>query len=116
MTLLHVLLKRFFQSLLLFCSLLFILQSKEYPRNVPENPARKCVKKEVCIHRHESQKRTGEDLPLLYNTLQSPDLGSLRSHVREEAIIDSHHEELTGETEPSLKSDGHMLNLQSNLN
>jgi len=47
-TLLHVLLKRFFQSLLLFCSLLFILQSKEYPRNVPENPTRKYVEKEVC--------------------------------------------------------------------
>lgn len=26
----------------------FILQSKEYPRNVPGNPTRKCVEKEVC--------------------------------------------------------------------
>lgn len=38
----------FFQRLLLFCSLLFISQSKEYPRNVPENPTRKYVEKEVC--------------------------------------------------------------------
>ncbi len=51
--------------------------------------------------------------PLLYNTLQSPGLGYLRSHVREDAIIDSYHEELTGETKPSHKSDGRMLNLQS---
>lgn len=34
---------------MLFSSLLFIFQSKEYPRNVPENPARKYVEKEVCI-------------------------------------------------------------------
>lgn len=34
---------------MLFSSLLFIFQSKEYPRNVPENPARKFVEKEVCI-------------------------------------------------------------------
>lgn len=38
----------FFQRLWLFCSLLFISQSKEYPRNVPENPTRKYVEKEVC--------------------------------------------------------------------
>lgn len=36
-------------SSMLFSSLLFIFQSKEYPRNVPENPARKFVEKEVCI-------------------------------------------------------------------
>lgn len=77
---------------------------------MPENPARKYVEKEVCIHRHKTQKRTGKDLPLLI-LQHCPDLSSLRS--REEAIIDSHHEELTGETEPSLKSDGHTLNLQS---
>lgn len=37
------------RSSMLFSSLLFIFQSKEYPRNVPENPARKFVEKEVCI-------------------------------------------------------------------
>ncbi len=34
---------------MLFFSLLFILQSKEYPRNVPGNRARKFVDKEVCM-------------------------------------------------------------------
>ncbi len=63
MTLLHVLLKRFFQRLLLLCSLLFILQSKEYPRNVPENPTRKYVEKEVCnkptLERYTEKRATG---------------------------------------------------------
>ncbi len=55
--------QRFFQSLLLFCSLLFILQSKEYPRNVPENPTRKYVEKEVCnkptLERYTEKRATG---------------------------------------------------------
>lgn len=45
---------------MLFSSLLFIFQSKEYPRNVPENPARKFVEKEVCIKWTKKKKNTGE--------------------------------------------------------
>lgn len=47
---------------MLFSSLLFIFQSKEYPRNVPENPARKFVEKEVCIKwtKKKKKKNTGE--------------------------------------------------------
>lgn len=43
---------------MLFSSLLFIFQSKEYPRNVPENPARKFVEKEVCIKWTKKPKQT----------------------------------------------------------
>ena len=45
-----------------FVVFLFILQSKEYPRNVPGNPTRKCVEKEVC-KKHwvkESEREKGE--------------------------------------------------------
>lgn len=45
---------------MLFSSLLFIFQSKEYPRNVPENPARKFVEKEVCIKWTKKKKKMGE--------------------------------------------------------
>lgn len=34
----------------------FILQSKEYRRNVPGNPTRKCVEKEVCKKKRASEK------------------------------------------------------------
>lgn len=46
---------------MLFSSLLFIFQSKEYPRNVPENPARKFVEKEVCIKWTKKKKTRGKD-------------------------------------------------------
>lgn len=47
---------------MLFSSLLFIFQSKEYPRNVPENPARKFVEKEVCIKwTKKKKKKWGKD-------------------------------------------------------
>lgn len=46
-----------FQSSLLFCSFPFILQSKEYPRNVPGNPTRKCVEKEVCKKKKEKKEK-----------------------------------------------------------
>lgn len=35
----------------------FILQSKEYPRNVPGNPTRKCVEKEVCKKKRKKKKK-----------------------------------------------------------
>lgn len=35
----------------------FILQSKEYRRNVPGNPTRKCVEKEVCKKKKERAKK-----------------------------------------------------------
>lgn len=38
----------FSRALCYFLVFSFILQSKEYPRNVPGNPTRKCVEKEVC--------------------------------------------------------------------
>lgn len=37
-----------FRASCYFVVLPFILQSKGYPRNVPGNPTRKCVEKEVC--------------------------------------------------------------------
>lgn len=40
----------------------FILQSKEYPRNVPGNPTRKCVEKEVCKTNEQQQTEQKEDL------------------------------------------------------
>ena len=57
----------FSRALCYFVVFPFILQSKEYPRNVPGNPTRKCVEKEVCKKkkkrkRKKSQHGTKEEL------------------------------------------------------